>query len=89
MPFPALTTGCKAYLDCFGGLIPCVVCAISGRSHVATSSIKVTIEITKTGRGYQQGERLTRSSLWVIPREAIRYSSYSARIGHYTVGDPA
>lgn len=83
---PALVTDCKAYLDTFAGLIRCKVIEVHGQANNPTSSVKVEVELLENRGAYVKGERLQRSSLWVVPEKAVRRRKYSTTIGHYTVG---
>lgn len=80
-----LSVGCLAYFDTFAGLVPCVVKAISGTSPNPISSVEVQFKITADRGAYRKGELLKSSSLWVVPRGAIRRRQYQSTIGHYTV----
>jgi hypothetical protein len=81
-----LTSGAKAYLDSFTGLIPCKVLSIVGNSTpFASSTHCVTVEITGNGRAYKKGQQETTNSIRVIPRKAIRRRKYSTTIRLYKV----
>lgn len=60
--------GTLAYVDTFGGLVPCKVVNATGQGHV-------TVRITATRRGYLKGERLTFTDDRVVPRDRIRTRS--------------
>ena len=91
--FPCLRPGSLAFFDTFAGNIPVKVKSIAGippgsAPRRPSSSIKVTFEVTATGRGYQKGEELTRSAIWVYPRKAHYYGPCGiGRIAYHTVSD--
>ncbi len=83
---PRLLENGVAYFDTFVGLVRCRVLKLSGRSPVATSAVMVEFELLEARRAYNTGERFTRSSLWVVPTEALHRGKYQTVIGPYAVG---
>jgi hypothetical protein len=88
-----LLQGKPALFDTFCGLVPCKVIKIYGTSPNPTSAVMVEFEISIdwfNGQNqspiYKKGERLKRSSLHVVPKQAIRRTSGNCYIQHYTVG---
>lgn len=67
-----LRVGDLAYFDCFAGLLPCKVLAITGPSGLASSSQTVQFRLTASRGAYRRGECLDTSGLHVCPRSAIR-----------------
>ena len=85
-----LKTGDLAYFDCFAGLIPCKVLAITG-SHgaastgFASSSQTVRFKLTARRGAYRRGEVLESFGLHVVPRGAVRRLQSGERIRPYMV----
>jgi len=82
---PNLKVNAAALLDTMFGLIPCKVLSIDGKSPLASSNVKVDVEITKTKGPYKEGERVRRSSLWVFPVKAAVRAEGGVKIHLYSV----
>lgn len=81
-----LRSGIAARFDTFNGLVPCRVLSVAGESRpYASSSQRVRIRITRTGRGYRAGEIIGTSALRVVPVRSIRRRRYSNTIRVYAV----
>lgn len=79
-----LSAGCKAYYDAFAGLIPCKVISID-HDHTMSSGHLVTFALTANRPGYKKGERLSASSLFVVPRDAVYVSCHQYKIRDYNI----
>ena len=73
-----LRVGCKAYLDSFCGLVPCVVRSIA-------DDWNVSVVLTATREAYKRGEIVITNSLHVIPRRSVFVRSGIYRIRGYNV----
>lgn len=82
---PNLKVGDLAYFDGMTGLAKCKVVSINGKSQHPTSAVEVEIELTKDYIGWPKGKILRISSIWVVPRNAVRKRKYGSTIGFYTV----
>jgi hypothetical protein len=77
MNTPTLAAGCKAYIDSFAGLIPCVVLSVHNKWEVS-------VKLTATRGAYKRGETITENSLHVVPRAAVHVRNGQYRIGVYS-----
>lgn len=73
--------GAKAVIDCFGGLVPCVVKRViePGRGQFATEG-KIEVEVTKSAAGYRKGEVLEFPASKIVPNGHIIRRTYSSSI---------
>lgn len=76
-----LKTDSKAYFDSFSGLIPCKVLSVVKGEF----GIKVKVKLTKGQGSYKKFEKITESSLHIIPRKSIKYYGGNARILPFNV----
>jgi hypothetical protein len=76
-----LSVGTLCYYDSITGLVKGKVLSIR-RPH---GHIEVDILVTADGGPYKRGETIATSSIWAIPRKAVRRTKHSTRIGQYTV----
>lgn len=80
-----LKTGDKAYIDSFAGLIACIVTRVTGHAGIASTSQRITVRVSRTGRGYRRNERVTCTGLDVVPRACVKRRKYGTRIAAHTV----
>jgi len=66
------TTGAKAFLDSFAGLVPCVVTAVKRIGARQVIHFRVTAEVG----AYKVGDEDESGSTWVVPRNCVRVSDY-------------
>lgn len=60
--------GTLAYIDSFGGLIPCKVIEINEIPR------KITVKVTANRPGYKRNEIVTYHASWIIPRSSVYIS---------------
>ena len=81
-----LRVGSLCYFDSFSGLIAGKVVGITGPSGMASTAQSVGVAITaRNARGYRVGEIISCSGLRAVPRGAVRFRKYGARIVAYQV----
>jgi hypothetical protein len=82
-----LRIGSLCYFDSFSGLIPGKVVAIVGPSGWASTAQSVGVAITARDArgGYRVGEVISCSGLRAVPRGAVKFRKYGARIVAYMV----
>lgn len=72
----------KAFIDSFGGLIPCIVREIRkvANGHIVGERNELLVEVSVTMGGYKKGELVERSACYTPPRRMIVRKKYSSRI---------
>lgn len=84
--FETLKTGSLAFYDSFGGLIPCRVLSITGKTGLPSTAQQVVLETTTEHKLYKKGERIECSGIRAVPRKSIYTGSCGIyRIRPYTV----
>jgi len=76
MAKPYLTVGCKAYIDSFSGLVPCIVQQITNDTVVS--------KITAARPGYKVGEIVHSTHRYTVPRTAVFTRLGQFRIRYYS-----
>lgn len=78
----AYGVGTKAYVDSFGGMIPCVVTEIHkpNANGIVIGHDELTVRIEETRGGYTKGEIVKRSAAYTPPRKHRILRGYSYRI---------
>ena len=82
---PVLRTGDLAYYDALTAIIPCRVLSIRGESGAPGSASSVRIKTTAARNGWPKGTEFDSFSHHVVPRGAMKFRRYGARITYYTV----
>lgn len=74
--------GTKAFVDTFGGMVPCVVTEIHkpNANGIVIGHNELTVRITETRAGYVKGELVMRSAASTPPRKHRFLRGYSYRI---------
>ena len=77
-----LSVGCKAYFDCFTGLIPAVVVSLD---DIDGSHPVAKLKLTASRGAYKRGETIETSPLHAIPRKAVFVRARQYRIRRYLI----
>ncbi len=73
--------GEHAFIDSFGGLIPCVVLSVIKETQEGVTSGVVEVKVKKTMGGYREGEICVKeNALYVVPVTNVKLRGHSFRI---------
>lgn len=77
----AYGSGTKAYIDCFSGLVPCVITKVCepGEGSFALAG-RIEVRVTANRPGYKCGEIVFGTASCIVPRKQVR-----VRCGKYRV----
>lgn len=82
MKMKEFTAGTEAYIDTFGGMVPCTVLLVNKpcNGRRIGDHDELTVRVDKTMAGYRKGEIVNRSAAYTPPKVCRIKRQYEYRI---------